>query len=60
MIASSAREARHEVEADFLQLEDADGHRHWLKRGDELPAWVGDQKVAELAASGAIHKYEVI
>lgn len=60
MTLKSARSPRYEVDAEFLQLTDDRGHRHFLKRGSTVPDWVPDDQVANLEASGAIYKYEVI
>jgi hypothetical protein len=56
----AATAVRYEVEADFIQITSPEGHRYWLKRGDELPDWVTPEQVVEFEASSAVFKYEVI
>lgn len=49
-----------EVDVEFLELTDPNGHRYFLKRGDALPAWVNSSHAADLEAAGNIFRFEVL
>jgi predicted lipoprotein with Yx(FWY)xxD motif len=50
----------YEVEADYLEVRDPDGHKHWLTVGNPLPEWVTPEQAAALVESGAVTRYEEI
>jgi|tagenome__1003787_1003787.scaffolds.fasta_scaffold20956977_2 hypothetical protein len=49
----------YEVDTEFLQLTDASGQRHFLRRGANLPTWVPADQIQALLESGAIVTIEV-
>jgi hypothetical protein len=50
----------YEVDAEFLQLLDPAGHKHYLSRGRALPEWVAADTIDELVKAGAVSTFGVI